>query len=65
MIQRTVTYRTIPAARAVPHTPGNAYPLTFLALAFGVVAGVGFAAIVIPVVVHTVVGVVLRAVTGA
>jgi hypothetical protein len=66
MIQRTVIdNRTMPAARSVPHTPGNAYPLTFLALAFGLVAGVALTGIVIPVVVHTVVPAVVRIVTGA
>ena len=66
MIQRTVIrratiHRARPAARAVEHCPENAFPLTFLALAFGLVSGVALVGIVLPAVVHTVV----RIVTGS
>lgn len=65
MMQRTVNYRARSTARVEPSCSESAFPLTFLALAFGMVAGVALAGIVIPVVVHSVLGVVLRAVTGA
>ena len=65
MMQRTVNYRARSTARVEPSCSESAYPITFLALAFGIVAGVGLAGVVIPVVIHNVLGVVLRAVTGA
>jgi len=64
MIQRTVIHRagdwTRPAARAEAQSSDNALPLTFLALAFGLAAGMALTGVVIPVVVHAV----ARAVAG-
>lgn len=65
MIQRTVIHRTRPAARAEVQSSENAIPLTFLVLVLGVVTGIGLAGVVIPAVIHTVLGIVLRTVTGA
>ncbi len=65
MVERTVIHRTRPAARAEVQSSENAFQLTFLALAFGLVAGVGLAGVIIPVVVHTVVPTVVRILTGA
>jgi hypothetical protein len=65
MIQRTIIYRTRPAGRAEMQRSEHAFPLTFLALAFGLIAGIALAGIVIPVVVQTVVPTLVRAVTGA
>jgi hypothetical protein len=65
MIERTVIYRTKAAARVeVPHSE-KAFPIAFLALAFGLISGVTLAGVVIPAVVHTVVPIVVRVVTGA
>jgi hypothetical protein len=65
MIQPTVTQRSRYAVRAATRSHDAAFPLTFLALAFGVVAGVGIAGIVIPVVMQVVVPAIVRIVTGA
>ena len=70
MVQRTVIHRATmprlrPTVRAVVHCPENAFPLTFLALAFGLLAGVALAGVVIPAVVQTVVPIVVRIATGA
>jgi hypothetical protein len=65
MIQRTVTQRSRYVVRTVSQSPDSAFPLTFLALAFGVIAGVGIAGIVIPAVMQVVVPAIVRIVTGA
>jgi len=69
VLQRTVIHRAVyrerPALRAVVHTPESAFPLTFLALAFGLLAGVALAGVVVPVVVQAVAPIVIRIVTGA
>lgn len=65
MIQPTVTQRSRYAVRAATQSPDAAFPLTFLALAFGVIAGVGIAGIVIPAVMQVVVPAIVRIVTGA
>jgi hypothetical protein len=65
MIQRTVIYRVKAIARTAPQPADNAFPLTCLALAFGVIAGTVLAGIVIPVMVQVVVRAVVRAVIGA
>ena len=64
MIQRTVSYYPKPAARVVAQSSDAALPLTFLALAFGVIAGVGIAGVVIPVIVEIVIPAVVRALAG-
>jgi hypothetical protein len=61
MIQRTRTYRAQAAVQSVDF----AFPLTCLALAFGLIAGVAIAGIIGPAIVQTVVPAVVRAVTGA
>jgi hypothetical protein len=61
MNQRTVIQRARSAVRAGVQCSENAFPLTFLALAFGLVAGIAAAGIVIPEVVQ----IVARAVRGA
>ena len=65
MIQPTVTQRSRYAARAGTPLPDSAFPLTFLALAFGVLAGVGIAGIVVPAVMQVVVPAIVRIVSGA
>ena len=65
MGQRTIMHRTRPAPRAEVQCSENAFKLTFLALGFGLVAGVGIAGVIIPVVVHTVVPAVIRILAGA
>jgi len=70
MIQPTATRRPRYQARVAVHPrvtthPGSAaYPFAFLALAFGVIAGVGVAGVVIPAVVQVVVPAVMRIVHG-
>lgn len=64
MIQPTVTQRSRYAARAVTRLPDVAFPLTFLAAAFGIVAGVGLAGVVIPAVMQVVVPVIVRVLAG-
>ncbi len=63
MIQRTSRYAR-PAAHAVQPV-GSAFPLACAALAFGVMAGVAVAGIVVPAVIQTVVPAVVRIITGA
>jgi hypothetical protein len=65
MIQRTVIHRARPAARIEAQASEKAFPLTFLAIAFGLLSGVVLAGVVVPAVIHTVVPAVIRAVTGA
>jgi hypothetical protein len=65
MIQPTVTGRNRYAARVVTQSAVPAFPLTFLALAFGVIAGVGIAGVVIPAVMQVVVPAIVRIVAGA
>ena len=65
MIQPTVIQRRRYATRVVSQSSDMAFPLTFLAMAFGVIAGVGIAGIVIPTVMQVVVPAVVRIVTGA
>ena len=65
MIQPTVTRRSRYAARAASQSADVAFPLTFLAMAFGVIAGIGITGIVIPTVMQVVVPAVVRIVTGA
>jgi hypothetical protein len=62
MVQRTGTYRR---AQAAVQSADSAFPLACLALAFGVVAGVAIAGIILPAIVQTVVPAVVRAVAGA
>lgn len=50
--------------RAAMYPRHAAYPFAFLALAFGVIAGVGVAGVVIPAVVQLVVPAVMRVVHG-
>ena len=54
MIQRTIIHRTRRAAWVEVQRSESAFPLTFLALAFGLIAGVALAGVVIPAVVQTV-----------
>jgi hypothetical protein len=61
MTQRTRMYRTQTAAQSAD----SAFSLTCLAVAFGVIAGVAIAGIVVPIVVQTVVPAVVRAIAGA
>jgi len=63
-IQRTVTHRIIPAARIEAQPSERAVPLTFFALAVGVATGVVLAGGIVPVVIHTILGMVLRTVSG-
>jgi hypothetical protein len=65
MIQPTVTRRSRYAARVATQSAVPAFPLTFLALALGVIAGVGIAGVVIPAVMQVVVPVIVRIVAGA
>jgi hypothetical protein len=66
MIQSAAGYRTKSAVpMAVQPSADVAFPLACLALAFGVIAGVAIAGIVVPVVVQTVVPAVMRAIAGA
>ena len=65
MIQQTSSYRTRFAAGAVAQPSNAAFPFTCLAVAFGVIAGVAVAGILIPVMVQTVIPAVVRAMTGA
>ncbi len=55
MIQRTVIYRSRSEVLSVTHTPKHSFALTFLALSFGLLAGVALAGIAIPDAVHDVV----------
>ncbi|HZD48614.1 MAG TPA: hypothetical protein VE178_07695 [Silvibacterium sp.] len=54
-----------PTARTAPQSGDNAFPLTCLPVAFGVIAGIALAGTVVPVVVQTVVSAVMRTLTGA
>ena len=65
MIQPTVTGRSRYAARVATQSTVPAFPLTFLALAFGVIAGIGIAGVVIPAVMQVVVPAIVRLVAGA
>ena len=65
MIQPTVRERSRFATRVATQQAVPAYPLTFLALAFGIIAGVGIAGVLIPAVLQVVVPAVVRIVTGA
>lgn len=61
MIQRTVMHQATPAARVEAQRAERAILLTFLAVAFGVVLAGG----IVPVVIHTILGMVLRTISGA
>ena len=65
MIQRTVIHQKQPAARVAVRGRENGYPLTFLALAFGLLSGVALAGVVVPAVIHSIVPAIIRAVIGA
>ena len=69
VVQRSVTHSTrpaarVPAARVEVQSSERAVPLTFLALAVGVATGVVLAGGIVPVVIHTILGMVLRTVSG-
>jgi len=63
MMQRTVGPLR-PAERLEAQTPENAFPITFLALAFGLIAGISIACVVAPTVARIVVPIVSRIVIG-
>lgn len=66
MMQREMRLQTAShTARSLPPSSEFAFPLLFVATAFGFIAGVAIAGIVVPAVVQIVVPAVLRAVTGA
>ena len=65
MIQPTAIERSRYATRVAAQSVVPAFPLTFVALAFGVIAGVGIAGIVIPAVLQVVVPAIVRIVSGA
>ncbi len=65
MIQPTIAGRSRYAARVATRSAVPAFPLTFLALAFGVIAGVGIAGVVIPALMQVVVPAIVRIVAGA
>jgi hypothetical protein len=54
MVQRTVIYQPRSEALSVSHTPKLSFALTFLALAFGLLAGMALAGAGIPTVVHNI-----------
>lgn len=64
MIQRTSRYAARPTTEVAAQPVDAAFPLACAALAFGVMAGVALAGIVIPIVTQTVVSAVARIVTG-
>jgi hypothetical protein len=65
MIHPTVIQRSRYDARVATQSADVAFPLTFLALAFGVIAGVGIAGVVIPAVLQVMIPAIVRIVTGA
>jgi len=65
MIQPAVIQRSRYAAQVATHSANAAFPLTFLALAFGMIAGIAMAGVVIPAVMQVVVPAIERLVTGA
>ena len=64
MIQPTVIERNRYAVRVATPSADAAFPLTFLALAFGVIAGIGIAGVLIPAAVRVVIPAVVRIVIG-
>jgi hypothetical protein len=64
MIQRTVTFRARTSARAASQSTDAAFPMAFLALAFGLIAGISMASFVVPAVMR-VIPVVVRMVAGS
>jgi hypothetical protein len=65
MIHPTVIQRNRYDARVATQSAVPAFPLTFLALAFGVIAGIGIAGVVIPALMQVVVPAIVRIVAGA
>ena len=65
MIQPIVRERSRYATRVATQQAVPAYPLTFMALAFGIIAGVSIAGVVLPAVLQVVVPAIVRIVTGA
>jgi hypothetical protein len=65
MIQRTVRLQTRNNVRVAAQSADAGFPMAFMALTFGVIAGVGIAGVVIPAVMKVVVPAIVRIVTGA
>jgi len=65
MIQRTTAYRAGCRSRVATQSTDAAFPMAFLALAFGVIAGVAVAGIVAPAMMRMVIPAVLRIISGS